>query len=405
MRLFALVVVLAFSGCALDRGASVPTIEVARDTFEIKIQAFGELQAAKATPLQLPRSLRGQQRIARLAAEGQAVREGDVVCELDADSISREIDTVRNNIAKIDFQIEAKRQELAKERQKLEGKLELSRQQRADAEISAPVDESIFSRHEIIEATIDLDLIDTRLVYLEEQLRRLDSKDVTELEILLSQRRTEQTRLDQQLAAREQLVIRAPHDGIFLPGRTWEGEPLRVGMELYGGQPIGQLPDLAAMEAKLSVLEAEASGLADALPGEVWIDAHPGYSVTGKLIRIQPVANPLDYRSPVKYFEVVMSLDETDVTRMRPGAQVEATIFVKRQEDQLSVPNQVIFSEDGEPLVYVRRDSGFEKRAVELSERSLSHTVVTAGLDVGDIVALVDPFADGKEAGTDTEKG
>ena len=74
------------------------------------------------------------------------------------------------------------------------------------------------------------------------------------------------------------------------------------------------------MEAKLNVLEAEAAGLADALPGEVRLDAFPGFSVKGKLSRIQPVANVLDRQSPVKYFEVVMSLDETDVTRMRPGA-------------------------------------------------------------------------------------
>jgi multidrug efflux pump subunit AcrA (membrane-fusion protein) len=398
---FSLTLAALLFGCSAERDAFVPTVEVEPDTFEMTIRAFGELQAAKATPLQLPRSMRGVQRIAKLVDEGQPVAAGEIICEMDADPIDRMIDTLRNNIAKIDFQVEAKRQELTKERRKLEGQLALARRERADAVSTAPQDETIFSRHEIIEASINLELIDTKLAYMEEQMRRLDSKEETELEILLSQRRTGQTRLDQQLDAREQLAIRAPHDGIFLPGRTWQGETVRVGMEIFGGQSIGELPDLSTMEARLHVLEAEASGLADGLAGEVRLDAFPGFSVTGKLSQIQPVANPLDRQSPVKYFEVVMTLDETDVTKMRPGAQVEATIFVKRHDDRLSVPNQAVFIEGGEPWVYVRRGSDFERRSVELGERSLSRTVINGGIEPGETVALVDPFAGRKTAATD----
>jgi len=401
----AVVLVLAFGllGCSAELDTVVPTVEVGPDTFEMTIHAFGELKAAKATPLQLPRSLRGLQRIATLVDEGQEVAEGEVICEMDSDPIDREIETLHNNIAKIDFQVEAKRQELTKERRKLEGQLSLSRQERADAVSTAPQDETIFSRHEIIEASINLELIDTKLAHMEEQMRRLDSKEETELEILLSQRRTGQTRLDQQLEAREQLMIRAPHDGIFIPGRTWQGETIRVGMEIFGGQSIGELPDLSTMEAKLHVLEVEASGLADGLTGEVRLDAFPGFSVTGTLSQIQPVANPLDRQSPVKYFEVVMSLDETDVAKMRPGAQVEATIVVKRHEERLSVPNQAIFIEGGEPWVYVRSGGNFERRSVELGDRSLSRTVVSGGLEPGERVALTDPFAGRETAVTDGE--
>ena len=89
----AFLVIVGLLGCAADREAFVPTIEVGLDTFEMRIHAFGELQAAKATPLELPRSLRGLQRVARLADEGQTVLEGEIVCELDADPIDREIDS------------------------------------------------------------------------------------------------------------------------------------------------------------------------------------------------------------------------------------------------------------------------------------------------------------------------
>lgn len=381
-------------GCAGGDRATVPTTRVADEPFEIRILATGELQAARATSLDLPRSLRGMQRIAWLVEEGAIVREGEVVCELDADQIAREMVQKRNNVAKIDYQIAAKRQELEKQRRQLEGQLELLRHEREDAIATAPKDDSIFSRHEIIEAQINLELIDTKIAHHEEQLRRAAEKERTEMEILQSQRGTESTRLAQLADAREQLVIRAPHDGFFLPGRTWQGEKVRVGLDLFGGQSIGQLPDLSEMEARVHVLEAEAAGLAPELPIELTLDAFPQLSVSGKVRQVQPVANPLDRQSPVKYFEVVLQLDRTDTDKMRPGAQVEATIFVKREEAALSVPNQAIFVEAGEPWVYVKQGGRFERRAVELGDRSSSRTVIADGLASGEVVALVDPLDD-----------
>lgn len=385
-------------GCGGGDALVVPTAVVEPARFEMRIRATGELQSARATTLELPRSLRGMQRVAWLADEGAVVREGEVVCELDADPIAREMEQLRNRMAKVDSKIRAKREQLNKERKQLEGQLSLLEHERDDAIATAPKDESIFSRHTIIEAKIDLELIETKLAHTQEQLERAKDKARTEMEILSSERKTSSTRLEQLQEAREQLIVRAPHDGFFLPGRTWQGEKVRVGMELMGGRPIGQLPDLSEMEATLHVLEAEAAGLATDLETEISIDAHPGLTVAGTVKQVQPVANPLDRQSPVKYFDIVVKLEQTDPERMRPGGQVTATIFVKREENVLSVPNQAIFVEAGEPWVYVRNGgSRFERRAVKLGERSLSRTVIAEGLQSGDRVALVDPLGQAEE--------
>ena len=88
------------------------------------------------------------------------------------------------------------------------------------------------------------------------------------------------------------------------------------------------------------------------------------------------------------------ALERTDPATMKPGAQVHANIRVTEQDAALTVPNQAIFVEGGAPWVYVRDGGGFERRRVELGQRSVSRTVITDGIEAGDRVALADPEPD-----------
>jgi len=378
-------------GCGLGDRTPVPVAEVRREPFEVRIPALGELVAARTTPIEIPPTLRGMQPTAWLALDGEGVDEGDPVARLDTDRIDQRLTGLRNEVRKIDFRIAAKKQELIKERQEIESQLELLAQEHENAEATAPRDERLFSRQAIIDAQINIELIETKIAHFKIQRDRLESKERTELEILTTQRDTEQVQIDQLEAARRELEIRAPHAGFFLRGSTWQGEKMRIGMELWGGQTLGELPDLGEMEAKVWVLEAEAAGLVEGLTTRVMLDAHPGLEVEGKVKTIQPVANSIEEDSPVKYFEVVLSLERTETGVMKPASQVHVTILVLEQEEALTVPNQAIFVEDGEPWVYVEDSGRFERRRVELGQRSVSRTVVSAGLEPGERIALVAP--------------
>jgi len=327
------------------------------------------------------------------------VKEDEPVARLDSDQIDERLQRLRNTLRKLDFQLEAKVQELAKEKAEIESQLVLLGQERKDAAATQPRDMRLFSRQEIIEAEINLELIETKIAHFETQRERAIEKERTELEILRLQRETEQVQIDQQESARRQLEIRAPHTGFFIRGENWRGEKMRIGMQLWAGQSLGELPELSEMEAKVWVLESEAAGLAEGLETTVTLDAHPGIEIPGKIKTIQPIANAIEEDSPVKYFEVVMSLGHTDPKIMKPASQVQVTILVAREEEALAVPNQAIFVEDGEPWVYVANGGGFERRKVELGQRSVSRTVITAGLVPGENIALTDP----KES--ETERG
>jgi len=382
-----------------DELSTIPLTTVATGPFEVVIKARGELSAAHSTSVRIPDTLRGVQRIAWVIADGSMVAEGELVARLDANRIDEQLTTFRNRLSKLDFQLEAKKQELAKEFRMIEGQLVLLAQEREDAVTSAPQDERIFSRQEILDARINLELIDMKIGHFESQLIRTKEREKTELEILRLERQTQNVRIGQFESQKQQLEIYAPHAGFFLAGETWQGEKIRVGMELWGRQSLGELPDLSEMEAKVHVLEAEAAGLEEGLPVTVQLDAHPGVSISGTVKTVAPVANPIESESPVKFFEVVLKLVDTDPVTMKPSSQVRALIQVASEDAAFTVPNQAIFVKEGRPWVYVTTGRRFERRAVELGLRSVSRTVIVKGLEDGDRIALVDPQVDEAEAG------
>jgi RND family efflux transporter MFP subunit len=390
---------LLLSACVTGEKQIVPLAEIQSEPFEVRIPAFGELKAAKTTPIETPPTLRGIQRIAWIAPDGTVVKQDELVARLDSDQIDERLERLRNKLRKLDFQLDAKKQELAKEQAEIESQLELLAQENSDAEATQPRDERLFPRQEIIKAEINLELIKTKIKHFETQRERAAEKEKTELEIMRLQRSTEQVQIDQLESARRQLEIRAPHEGFFIRGRTWSGETMRIGMQLWPGQSLGELPELSEMEAQVWVLESEAAGLAEGLETSVSLDAHPGEKIPGKIKTIEPMANPIEEDSPVKYFEIVISLEHTDPEIMKPASQVQVTILVTREEEALAVPNQAIFVEDGEPWIYVVNGGGFDKRKVELGQRSVSRTVITAGLEPGESIALVDPDVAERESG------
>lgn len=398
----ALLLALAWTaGCAgLGAGEEIPTYRAAPGGFEVEIKGFGELQAAQATPIEVPPNLPGAQRVVSLAEDGTTVAEGDVIARLDDDYIQTRIDRARDMIASIDLQLEAKEKDLAKEKSSVTASLEALERQLDNADNFAPRDPELFSRNEILEAEVDRELLATKIRLARERLERYTERAEAELEILRLKRRTQKVQQTQFEEARKQLDVRAPHAGVFFRAANWRGEKMSVGNTVWRGTPLGELPNLDEMEARLHVLESEAAGLTEGLDVNVTLDAHPGIRFAGKVSTVQPIANPIEPESPVKYFELKIALDRTDGTVMKPRSQVVASIFVVRHEGVIAVPNQALFHEGGETWVWVRRRGGFERQIVQLGERSLSQTVITDGVREGDVIALSPP-----SGSADTEAG
>jgi len=212
------------AGCArLGAGEEVPTYRARPGGFEVEIKGFGELQAARATPIEVPPNLPGAQRVVALAEDGTTVAEGDVIARLDDDYIQIRIDRARDTIASIDLQLEAREKNLVKEKSSVMASLEVLEQQLENAENFAPRDPELFSRHEILEAEVDRELLATKIRLARERLERYTERAEAELEILRLKRHTQKVQQTQFEEARRQLDVRAPHAGVFFRATNWRG--------------------------------------------------------------------------------------------------------------------------------------------------------------------------------------
>jgi HlyD family secretion protein len=108
--------------------------------------------------------------------------------------------------------------------------------------------------------------------------------------------------------------------------------------------------------------------------------------------RVAALAQRLNRRSPVQYFEVQLALERTEPERMKPGQRVSAALFMAALDDVIAVPRQAIVEQDdGDKVVFRRGTGGFEPVEVKLGQAALGRVVIESGLEPGDVIALTDP--------------
>lgn len=386
--------VVMLSGCSGKDESGMAFMMVRSSVFEIVIPAFGELQAVKATPISVPPQLRGRQTLAWMAPENSCVKQGETVARLDATWYSERIKVEEFNISKLNLEILKKQKELDKEKNDLQGQLNITGIEKDIADVYGAKDETLYSRNKIIEDAIDLEYLTIKTRHYEQKKSKLEEKARAELQLLQLKRKTHQVKLQQYQEALSSLHLKAPHDGLFIYERNWRGEEPRVGSNVWRGQKLGKLPDLTLLEAKIYVLESEASGLTENLPASIILDASPSTVYTGKVTTINKIAKPIgrsEEESPLKYFEVKVTLEKTDPEVMKPGNQVKCRIFVRKYDKVISVPNQALFFDDDKVFVRVKHSSNTEKRLVEIGARSLTRTVITNGLQEEEKILLANP--------------
>jgi hypothetical protein len=78
---------------------------------------------------------------------------------------------------------------------------------------------------------------------------------------------------------------------------------------------------------------------------------------------------------------------------LRPGLLTDVEITVEKIPNALYVPVQAVFVKNDKHIVWVRKGSRFEERAVTIARQSESTMVLSGGVAAGDTVALADPYA------------
>ncbi len=389
----ALITCLILIACGQSGVDKVETVVVGSGLFEIILHAEGELRAAQSTPIKPPPGSRHPRTIEWMVPDNSWVSKGDVVARFDASSARRGTRDVGIELSKVDIQVMSKQRELQRQLGELGNELELVDIEKIMADKFTIDDELAYSRHEIIDAMRDKQLLDYRSGHLEGKKGTYRDREGAEVAVLNAARATQESKYQEHQTQLDHSEIRAPHDGFFVYEKTWFGQKIDVGSTVFPGNKIASIPNLEKMEAVLHVLETEAVGIVENQAAIVIIDAFPDRPLSGTISKISATASPIERDSPVKYFKVTVSLDKADPDWITPESQVAASIAISRIEDTIFVPNQSIFSDGSGDWVFVRRGGSLEKQEIELGLRGANRSQIISGLEKGTEIALFPPSA------------
>jgi multidrug resistance efflux pump len=396
---------LLTSACAAkaEGPGDVPTIVVGEPaTFVREVRAEGLLRAAQATPVVTPQDANGPMKIAWVAVDGVAVAEGDVVVRFDPSEMERRLADSKDDVTVDERQIGKVTIETTATKRRRDRSAKLSVHEADVARALRVDDETILSRNEIAENTIDLELAEAKVDHargVQAVERQVAS---SQLELHQISRGHHEKSVAHAKQSLQQLEVTAPHAGILVLSRDWRGSTMRVGDTAWPGQQIAELPVITKLEAEVFVLEADAGDLAAGLTADVVIDAQPEMVWKAKIDRVDTLAQPKHPEVPVHYFGVKLALEQTDTARMRVGQRVRATIRIER-ENVIVVPRQAVFEDGGLTVVYRRGTTGFEPVEVELGAASAGRVVITKGLEPGEHIALRDPSRAASELLADSD--
>jgi len=197
--------------------------------------------------------------------------------------------------------------------------------------------------------------------------------------------------VDLALADIEYCVVKAETSGlvIYPTARPWEYAPeIEEGATVYMGQTMLLMPDLARMQAKISIHESFIDRMRPGLTARI---ALPDRTLAGEVSSVASVTEPAgEWNGYVVKYDTTIKLPS--VPGLRPGMSAEVEVILDRHMDVLTIPVAAVVETAQGAFCWVRTANGAKRRSLQLGDTNNVFTVVEAGLKEADEVML-HPFA------------
>jgi multidrug efflux pump subunit AcrA (membrane-fusion protein) len=152
--------------------------------------------------------------------------------------------------------------------------------------------------------------------------------------------------------------------------------------------------DLAALQARLYVLEMDAGSLVKDKAVEIRLDSIPEKGFHGTIRSVAALAQPLERNSPLKYFACEVTIQDAyeDLKRIKPGMSLKANIILEKYDSCFVVPASAVTTKGAENLVYIKQGNSFMARPVKLGTSTHGQSTVLSGVQDKEVIAMRNPF-------------
>jgi multidrug resistance efflux pump len=176
-----------------------------------------------------------------------------------------------------------------------------------------------------------------------------------------------------------------------------ERRPYRLGDQLESGASPVKIYDTSRMQVRCQIGEMDITRVHQGQDAFVSATSQSGKRYRAKVALVEELAqeaNVWQGGTPgKKVFGVLVTLGESDPTRLRPGMTVDLEVVLDSVREATMAPIRAVFTENGKRFVYRARKDGFERAPVTTGDRNDLMIEVRSGVRVGDRLALERPLA------------
>jgi RND family efflux transporter MFP subunit len=187
----------------------------------------------------------------------------------------------------------------------------------------------------------------------------------------------------------EYSFIRSPISGVIT------SRPVKIGEGVNKGSLVATIVSTESMYIEAFIDEADVARVRTGQVVNVTMDSYPGRIFRGEVYRISPVV--LGGKQETRTFEVRVRLTEGDV-HIKPGMSADIEIIVESIPDVIVIPSQSIVEREGKRYVYTVRDSRAHQRLVNTGRFNWTFFEVLSGINEGDEI-IVNPEVSGLKEG------
>lgn len=377
--LAALALAGALAGCGA--GPEVTVATVARTRLVTAITSNGKVEpiAPHVMRAQIPTFV-----LRVHATEGQAVRRGELLAELDGAEARAALARARAELIAAEDSLHAARAggpavELARIESELrKAEAEFDRQSREHAALERLAAQQAATREEVERAALALARAGAdrdRLRTEREELARVARLDLERAQLLVERARNEIRSWEEKARSTR---VAAPADG------TLYSFPVREGDYLQTGAVVAEVARLERVRVRVFVDEPELAPLAAGQPVEITWDAAPARTWMGAVEQLPRQVVPRGTRS---VGEVLCTI-ENEKIELLPNVNVQVRILTRQRENALAAPRAAIRGQGEDRYVFVVENGRATRRAIRVGASSVEAFEVLDGLHEGERVAV-----------------
>jgi HlyD family secretion protein len=330
----------------------------------------------------------------KIAEPGSHVKKGEVVAEFDRQYQLNRLDDYKATVVQLEANIKRQHADLAVAKKAHDQLVESAKGDWDKALLDLKTAE-VRSAIEAEDLKLAAQEAEARYKQLVEEAKLLEVSQRADLMASEIDRNQAKIELERATLNVDQMVVRAPMDGIAVMQTIWRGGEygqVQQGDQIWPGQTFMQIVDPTSMVLATNLNQVDAESMRLGLRATVRLDAYPGAEFRARVIGVGAMSKAGAWRpNYLRAIPVRLKLEQIDA-RVLPDLSASADIVLAAEQHATLAPLSAVFRDGApKPFVFLRTATGWQRHEIEVGVRNHVAVAVRSGVSPGDVVAAEEP--------------